>query len=167
MLPFLWHKQVMFLWLIPRAIHAPKHRRTREKSWYSQKVSHSQWDRSFSKHLNLVLYFCMYAQSLSCVWLLAAPRTVAHQAPLSMEFSRQEYWSGLPFPSLGYLPDPVVEPVSLASPAVAGRFFTVSTTRIYFCIIHKFLGTFRFWICFSSTKIEAFFFSSHGLDYRY
>ena len=104
MLPFLWHKQVMFLWLIPRAIHAPKDRRTREKSWYSQKVSHSQWDRSFSKHLNLVLYFCMYAQSLSCVWLLAAPWTVAHKAPLSMEFSRQEYWSGLPFPPSGDLP---------------------------------------------------------------
>ena len=38
------------------------------------------------------------------------PRTVAHQAPLSMEFSRQEYWSGLPFPSPGDLPDPGIEP---------------------------------------------------------
>ena len=40
------------------------------------------------------------------VWLFVTPWTVAHQAPLSMEFSRQEYWSGLPFPSLGDLPDP-------------------------------------------------------------
>ena len=44
-----------------------------------------------------IIYMC--AQSLSCVQLFATPWTVAHQAPLSMEFSRQEYWSGLPFPS--------------------------------------------------------------------
>ena len=44
-----------------------------------------------------------------CVWLLAAPWAVAHQAPVSMGFSRQEYWSGLPFPSLGDLPDPETE----------------------------------------------------------
>ena len=47
--------------------------------------------------------------------------TVAHQAPLSMGFCRQEYWSGLPFPSPGDLPDPGIEP---SSPALAGRFFT-------------------------------------------
>ena len=52
--------------------------------------------------------------SLSCVWLFATPWTVAHQAPLSMEFSRQEYWSGLPFPSPGYLPNPGIEPGSPA-----------------------------------------------------
>ena len=45
---------------------------------------------------------------------------VAHRAPLSMEFSRQEYWSGLPFPSPGHLPSSAVEPVSLASPALTG-----------------------------------------------
>ena len=45
--------------------------------------------------------------------------TVAHQGPLSMEFSRQEYWSGLPFPSLGDPPDPGIEPVSLGSLASA------------------------------------------------
>ena len=43
----------------------------------------------------------------------ATPWTVAHQAPLSMEFSRQEYWRGLPFPSPGDLPDPETEPGSL------------------------------------------------------
>ena len=48
-------------------------------------------------------------KSLSCVWLFVTPWTVAHQAPLSMGFSRQEYWSGLPFPSPGDLPDPGIE----------------------------------------------------------
>ena len=52
--------------------------------------------------------------SLSCIWLFATPRTAASQAPLSMEFSRQESWSGLPFPSPGHLPDPGVRPRSPA-----------------------------------------------------
>ena len=50
---------------------------------------------------------------------------IAHQAPLSMGFSRQEHWSGLPFPSPGGLPDPGIKP---GSPALAGRFFTPSAT---------------------------------------
>ena len=50
----------------------------------------------------------------------ATPGTAALQAPLSMGFPRQEYWSGLPFPSSGDLPDPGIEP---ASPALVGRFF--------------------------------------------
>ena len=49
---------------------------------------------------------------------------VAHQAPLSLEFPRQEYWSGLPFPPPGDRPNPGIEPVSLTSPALAGGFFT-------------------------------------------
>ena len=49
---------------------------------------------------------------LSCVRLFAIPWTVIYQASLSMGFSRQEYWSGLPFPSLGDLPDPGIEPRS-------------------------------------------------------
>ena len=66
---------------------------------------------------------CVCAQSCS---ILEAPWTVAHLAPLSMEFSRQEYWSGLPFPSPGDLPG--IKPVPLASPAWAGTFFTTSAT---------------------------------------
>ena len=54
---------------------------------------------------------------------LCDPWTVAHQAPLSMGFSRQEYWSGLPFPSAKDLPDLGIKPASLESPALAGRFF--------------------------------------------
>ena len=61
---------------------------------------------------------------LSRVWLFAAPWTVAHQASLSMGFPRQEYWSGLPFPPPGHLPNPGIKPVSLTSPALAGGFFT-------------------------------------------
>jgi len=49
-------------------------------------------------------------------------------APLSMGFFRQEYWSGLSCPPPGDLPDPRTEPASLTSPALAGRFFTTSTT---------------------------------------
>ena len=69
------------------------------------------------------------AQLLSCVWLFGAQWTVIHEAPLSMEFSMQEYWSGLPFSAPGDLSDPGVEPMSLLSPALAGKFFTTSTTR--------------------------------------
>ena len=61
---------------------------------------------------------------LSHVQLFATPWTIACQAPLSMGFSRQEYWSGLPFPAPGDLPNPGIEPTSPVSPALAGRFFT-------------------------------------------
>ena len=56
---------------------------------------------------------------LSRVQLFATPWTVAYQAPLSIEFSRQEYWSGLPFPSPGDLPDPAIKPGSPALQADA------------------------------------------------
>ena len=66
------------------------------------------------------------------------PWTVVHQAPLPMEFSRQEYWSGVVFPTPGGLPDLGVKPVSLASPALAGRFFTTvppgKPRCVYYCI---------------------------------
>ena len=64
----------------------------------------------------------------SCIWLFVHLRTVAQQAPLSMGFSRQEYWSELPGPSPGYLPDPGIEYASLKSPELAGGFFTTSAT---------------------------------------
>ena len=67
---------------------------------------------------------------LSRVWLFVTPWTVAHQAPPSMGFSRQEYWSGLPLPPPGDLPIPGVEPKSLTSPALAGSFFITSTTWV-------------------------------------
>ena len=58
----------------------------------------------------------------------ATPWTAAHQARLSMGFSRQEYWSGLPCPPPGDLPNPGIEPTSPVSPALAGGFFTTGTT---------------------------------------
>ena len=67
---------------------------------------------------------CVYAQLLSLVLLFVTPWTVAHQAPLSMEFFRQEYWSGLPLPTPEDLLDPGIEPASLVFPALAGGFFT-------------------------------------------
>ena len=70
----------------------------------------------------------MYSHMLSHVQLCAILWTVALQAPLSMGFSRQEYWSGLPCPPPGDLPDAGIQPVSLMSPELAGGFFTTSTT---------------------------------------
>ena len=70
----------------------------------------------------------------------ATPWTVAHQAPLTMGFSRQEYWSGLLCPPPGDIPHPGIEPRSLMSPALAGGFFTteppgkpVSITYLVYC----------------------------------
>ena len=68
------------------------------------------------------------------------PRTVAHQAPLSMRFYRQEYWSGLPCPPPGGLLDPGTEPVSLSSPAQAGGFFTTSATLEASCYVYRPFG---------------------------
>ena len=64
-----------------------------------------------------VLYSQFFSRSVG-------PWIVAHQAPLPMEFSRQEYWSGVPFPTAGDLPDPGIGPTCLASLAVVGGFFT-------------------------------------------
>ena len=66
----------------------------------------------------------MFVYVLSGVRLFATPQTVAHEAPMSMGFSRQEYWNGLPFPPQGDLPDPGMGPISPLSPTLAGRFFT-------------------------------------------
>ena len=67
----------------------------------------------------------MKVKLLGRVQLLATPWTAAFQAPPSIGFARQEYWSGLPFPSPGDLPDPGIEPMSSA---LAGVFFTTEPT---------------------------------------
>ena len=69
---------------------------------------------------------CVHALLFNCVQFFATPWTVALQAPLVMEFSRQEYWSGLPFPTPQDIPDPGIEPESLASPALTDGFFTTA-----------------------------------------
>ena len=69
----------------------------------------------------LLMHVCVHAKSyLTLLW---PPQTVTHQAPLSMGFSRQESWSGLPFPSPGDIPDTGIEPMSPSSPALSGRYF--------------------------------------------
>ena len=65
---------------------------------------------------------------------LCNPWNVACQVPLSMEFSRQEYWSGWPFPPPGNLPDPRIEPKSPAPPALAGGFFTTEPSGKPLCL---------------------------------
>ena len=73
-------------------------------------------------------YVPMHACMLSSVLLFVTLWTVVRQAPLSMGFSRPEYWSRLPFPTPGDLPDPGIKPTSLGSPELAGGFFTNCTT---------------------------------------
>ena len=79
----------------------------------------------------MYMYACMCAKLLSHIQLFVALWPIAHtvQAPLSMGFSRQEYWSGWPCPPPRDLPEPGIEPVSLTSPGLAGRFFTTGATR--------------------------------------
>ena len=73
-----------------------------------------------------MVYMCVCVLSLVC--LFATPWTVTCQTPLSMEFSRQEYWNGLPFPTPGNLPDPRIKLSSLKSLALTGRFVTTTVT---------------------------------------
>ena len=71
---------------------------------------------------------CIPTQFLSQVQLFVTPWTVACQAPLSMGFPKQDYWNELPFPIPGNHPNPEIDSVSFASPALAGRFFTTCAT---------------------------------------
>ena len=80
----------------------------------------------------MYIFFLSHICMVSCVRVFVTPWTVAHQAPLSTEFSRQEYWSQLPFPPPGDFPDPGIEPESPMSPALAGGFF--NTESIFFAL---------------------------------
>ena len=82
--------------------------------------------KSLQPRLNLFLLLIRVCAQLC--QLFETPGTVAHQAPLSMGFSRQEHWSGLPCPPPGDLPNPGIAPLSLTSPALAGGFFTPRAT---------------------------------------
>ena len=77
---------------------------------------------SFCGTVQIWCYVCVLSRSVVTQW------TVAYQAPLSMGFSRQEYWSRLPFPPPGDLPNPGIEPTFLMSLVLAGGFFTTSAT---------------------------------------
>ena len=97
---------------------------------------------------------------LSRVRLCATPWTVAHQAPLSMGFSRQKYWSGLLFPPPGDLPDPEIEPVSPVSPALQVDSLPTETLGkpVSKSLEHQFLlshRTYCFIICNWGSKAEC------------
>ena len=88
--------------------------------------------------LEISSYYCVFSNTcmccvLRCVQLFATPWTVAHQIPLSLEFSRQEYWSRLPFLSPGDLPNLGIKP---RSPALAHGSFTIGTWILYHWHVH-------------------------------
>ena len=89
----------------------------------------TRWSPSWSEWEEPPGWFTdVSGKSLSHLQFFATPWTVVHQAPLSMGFSRQEHWSGLPFLPPGDLSDPGIEPRSLISAASAGGFFTTGST---------------------------------------
>ena len=90
----------------------------------------------------------MHACVLRCfsrVQLFATLWTVAHQAPLSLEFSKQEYWSGLSFPLPGDLPNPGIKPMYPVFPELAGRFFTIEPTVYHKKISHGLIRRGHIW----------------------
>ena len=86
-------------------------------------MSYSVVLQKLTQHCKSTMCACMLSL-FSRVQLLATPWTVMHQAPMSMRLSRQEYWSGLSYPSPGGLSNPRIEPVSPCGSCIAGRFFT-------------------------------------------
>ena len=111
------------------------------------------WLELVISHCSLVFKVCTYVLScFSRVRLFATLWTVACQAPLSMGFPRQEYWSGLPFPPPGDLPDPGIKPTSLISPTLAGGFFTTGATWEAQCV--KCRGQIERLECWSHCKKE-------------
>ena len=94
----------------------------------------------------------MKVKLFSCMRLLETPRTVTHQAPLSMEFSRQEHWSGLPFPSPGDFPDPGIEPWSPALQADSLPFETPGKSR-------SIIALNRIWFIKVEVKVKLFIMS--------
>ena len=99
-------------------------------------ISSVDWHEILTTLVDFFFASCIRTCTLSRVWVFTTPWTVAHQASPSMGFSRQDYWSGLPLPSIGDLPDPEIKSVGLASPALAGRvFITTSPGKPIFCLI--------------------------------
>ena len=94
---------------------------------------------NITRYLLTMCVSSLCVRACTCTWCVhsVTPSIAAHQAPPSMEFYRQEYWSGLPFPSPWDRPDPGIKPRSLASPALAGGFFTTSATwEAHLCNTH-------------------------------
>ena len=89
-----------------------------------------------NKQSHRTMFICVHAKSLQSCPALCDPMDCSPPVSTSMGFSWQKYLSGLPFLSLGDLSDSGIKPVSLMSSALAGRFFTTSTTNLYCCIIY-------------------------------
>ena len=101
----------------------------------------------------------MYNTSWLCVLShLQPPWTVARQVPVSMEFSRQEYWSELPFPTPGDLPNLGIKPTSLSSPVLAGWFFTnCSTLEAPSCLLYSPIQSLLYLFIYFSSMALLFF----------
>ena len=114
------------------------------------------WHRRWLSNWCMCVRVCMLSH-FSRVQLFATLWTVPCQTSLFMGFSRQEYWSGLPFLNPGDLPHPGIEPTSLTSPALAGRFFTTSATwkahPFYKCCLSKHQENIRYLHCFERQGI--------------
>ena len=86
-------------------------------SRFTQNTTHTHTDAHTHIHICVYMRACMLSH-FNCVQLFATLWSIAHHVPLSMGFSRQEYWSGLPFPASGDLSDPGIKPKSPVSPAL-------------------------------------------------
>ena len=115
-------------------------------------ASYSERPQTFL--VSFVLACCCFSH----FWLFATPWTVAHQAPLSMEFSRQEYWSGLSCPPPGALPDPGIKHISLPSPEFAGGFFPTWASWEARSWSHNTLTFSLFYKCYEATEKKNYFY---------
>ena len=114
MFSFIWNHSFEIILSFPQLLEFPL------ISW----EFHSRFCNSYNQITRREMLLCSVAQSCPT---LVTPWTVACQATPSMEFSRQEYWSGLPFSPPGDLPNPGIKPMFLASPAMVGSFFTTES----------------------------------------
>ena len=124
----LWYFDIMkYYWAIENnelLIHAI--------TWMNLKMTRQPTLKWLRKNPYMCMSVCMFSPFIG-VWLFANLWTVAHQAPLSMGFSREEYWSRLPCPPPGDRPDPGIEPISCVS-CNAGRFFTDEPQGSHTCV---------------------------------
>ena len=107
----------------------------------SSKTFLNEHEKQKEEWITLIQWVVIWSRectSFSRVRFFVTPGTVVHPAPLSMGFSRQESWSGLPCPPPGNLLDPGIKPMSLMFPALAGRFFTISTTWEAYVYINEY-----------------------------
>ena len=107
-----------------------KEKKRGDREWRREGVKEGERKREGAGKRESEITALVHACMLSRVRLFATLWTVAHQAPLSMRFYRQEHWSALLCPLPGDLPDPGIESTSLTSPALAGRFFSSSATAL-------------------------------------